>query len=71
MTVVINAPLGYKCCPDGKSVQHFPEGATVTGQVAIWALQDGAAVEMHDPREETKVEAVPETKRRGRPKRDA
>lgn len=67
MRATINAPLGYRCAPDGKTVKHYPEGEQVTGIVAEWAIADGAAVATYDPREDVKVEAVPETKaRRGR-----
>jgi len=55
---------GYRCAPDGAMVQIFSFGEIVTGKVAEWALSDHAAQRMFDPREETKVEAVPETKRR-------
>lgn len=54
---------GYTCAPLGARIEHFPAGSVVTGQVAEWALQDGAASRMFDPREETKVVAPPETKR--------
>lgn len=74
MRARINAPLGYRCAPDGKAVLFFPEGSEVTGQVAMWALADFAAVAVYDPREETKIETVPEIKaekpkRRGRPRK--
>lgn len=66
---------GYKCAPRGAKVETIPFGEIVTGRVAEWALADGAASRMFDPREEAKVEAPdevkdeakPATKRRGRP----
>jgi hypothetical protein len=50
----------------------YAMGLIVTGQLAMWALQDGAGV-MIEPELERKVEAPPEIKaevdkpRRGRP----
>lgn len=60
---------GYRCAPDGAVVQTFAFGEVVTGRVADWALADHAAHRMFDPREETKVETVPEVKRRRRVKK--
>lgn len=57
---------GYRCSPDGAHVVAFGFGEVVTGKVADWALADGAAQRMFEPREETKVEAVPETKAKPR-----
>lgn len=57
---------GYRCAPNGASVVTFGFGAVVTGKVAEWALADGAAQRMFEPREETKVEVVPETKAKPR-----
>lgn len=66
----ITAQAGYKCAPHGHTVVTFPFGAIVTGDVAEWALADHAACRMFDPRDETKVEAAPETKaKRGRPRK--
>lgn len=66
----INAPLGYRCAPSGATVVAFPEGTEVEGRVAEWAVADGAAVWVNDPREEAKVETVPEVKKkRGRPRK--
>ena len=51
-------------------------GLVVTGQVAMWALQDGAGALM-EPELERKIEMPPEVKasddrpRRGRPKKEA
>lgn len=64
---------GYQCAPEGFRVDRFEFGAIVTGKVAEWALADKAAQAMFDPREEAKVETVPEVKaapkRRGRKKK--
>lgn len=57
---------GYRCAPDGARVVTFGFGEIVTGKVADWALADGAAQRMFEPREETKIEAVPETKAKPR-----
>lgn len=57
---------GYRCAPDGVNVVTFGFGTIVTGKVADWALADKAAQRMFDPREETKVEAVSETKAKPR-----
>jgi len=61
----------YRCAPRGAVIEEIAVGTIVTGQVAEWALADGAAQRMFDPREETKVEAAPETKAkpRGRKKK--
>lgn len=61
-TAKITAPLGYKCAPEGHTVVTIPQGTVVHGKVAEWALADRAASRLFDPREETKVEAAPETK---------
>lgn len=63
---------GYRCAPKGAVIEVFQFGEIVDGQVAEWALADRAASRLFDPREETKVEAPTETKKRGRPrKKDA
>lgn len=72
MQAKITRKGGYKCAPNGHTVQTYPEGEVVTGQVAEWALADKAASRMFDPREETKVTPPPETKaKRGRPRKKA
>lgn len=53
---------GYRCAPEGATVKTFAFGQIVEGKVAEWALADNAAQRMFEPREETKVESVPETK---------
>ena len=53
---------GYNCAPHGHTVEHYPYGAAVDGQVAKWALADGKASADFDPRSETKVFAPTETK---------
>lgn len=61
---------GYQCAPEGHTVVTIPFGEIVTGKVAGWALAAHAASRMFDPREETKVEAAPEVKKkRGRRKK--
>lgn len=70
----ITAPLGFKCCPQGHTVQTFPQGMVVEGKVAEWALAAKAASRMFDPRTEAKVESPSETKAKrkpGRPRKDA
>lgn len=57
---------GYRCAPNGAEVEHFSFGQIVEGKVAEWALADHAAQRMFEPREETKVESVPETKAKPR-----
>ena len=37
---------GYKCAPAGHTVETFPFGEIVTGQVAEWAIADHAAKRM-------------------------
>ena len=59
----------YRCAPRGSIVEEFAIGSIVTGKVAEWALTDGAASRMFDPREETKIAPPPETKKRGRPRK--
>jgi len=53
---------GYRCAPEGARVVLFGYGETVTGKVAEWALADGAAQQITDPRTETKIQSPPETK---------
>tara|TARA_R110000796_G_scaffold1047_1_gene3959 strand:+ start:121 stop:420 length:300 start_codon:yes stop_codon:yes gene_type:complete len=53
---------GYNAAPLGHTVEHYPFGAAVEGQVAKWALADGKASADFDPRSETKVFAPTETK---------
>ena len=58
----ITDPKGYNAAPLGHTVEHYPFGAAVDGQVAKWALADGKARADFDPRSETKVYAPTETK---------
>ena len=53
---------GYNAAPLGHTVEHYPYGAAVEGQVAKWALADNKASADFDPRSETKVFAPTETK---------
>ncbi len=76
MSHKITCKDGYRCAPDGHTVQHFDCGAEVAGKVAHMAVRDGAAAPVsYDPREEVKVEAKIETKaapkRRTRAKKDS
>lgn len=66
----ITLPAGYKCAPQGHTVITIPMGETVTGDIAEWAIGDGAAQRMFNPVEEAKIVAPAETKRgRGRPRK--
>lgn len=62
---------GYRCAPDGATVRIFPFGEIVTGHVADWALSDGAASRMFDPRTDTQagVDVETKSKKRGRPRK--
>ena len=69
-TARITRKTGYQCAPNGFAVETFAYGETVSGAVAEWAIADGAASRMFDPRTDTQVQAVPETKaKRGRPRK--
>ena len=59
---------GYKCAPQGHTVETFAEGTIVEGQVAEWAIADHAGQAMFDPRKETKITPPTETKTRTRKK---
>lgn len=39
----ITARNGYRCAPDGVTVQHYAFGDEVAGIVAAWAIADGYA----------------------------
>jgi len=55
---------GYDCAPSGHTVEHFKCGEVVTGQVATWALADGAGkrqLEKKAPKTKAK-KAAPENK---------
>jgi hypothetical protein len=58
----ITDPKGYNAAPLGHTVEHYPYGAAVVGNVAEWALADGKASTDFDPRSETKIVAPTETK---------
>lgn len=62
----ITKQQGYRCAPEGARIETFDFGSVVTGKVADWAIADGAAQPVYDPREEAKVESVPETKAKPR-----
>lgn len=53
---------GYRCSPNGFTIETFAFGQIVEGRVAQWALDDRAAQRLFDPREETKVQEISETK---------
>lgn len=56
----------YTCAPSGHTVVTYPMGAEVDGAVALWALEDGAAIEAPGMAPlETKTEDAP--RKRGRP----
>lgn len=63
------ARLTRQYCPPPEWGQRpYPVGLVVHGELARWALEEGAAVKVtHDL--ETKVTAPPEVKRRGRPRK--
>lgn len=45
-TAKITKRDGYKCAPSGHTIEFFPYGEIVTGQVAEWAISDNAASSM-------------------------
>lgn len=65
-TAKITRKEGYICAPGGARVERFGFGAVVSGQVAEWAIADGAAKRMFDPRTDTQAETPPETKSKRR-----
>ena len=68
-TAKITRKEGYRCAPDGSRVELFAFGSVVSGKVAEWAIADGAASRMFDPRTDTQATTAPETKaKRGRPR---
>ena len=48
MKAKITDENGFKCAPQGHTVEHFKFGEIVTGQVAAWALEARAAKRMFD-----------------------
>jgi hypothetical protein len=68
-TAKITAKLGYRCAPNGHTVKLYPFGEIVTGQVADWALSEGDAKRMFDPRDDAKVVTDVETKAAPRKRR--
>ncbi len=62
----------YACAPEGHTVLKFEAGSVLEGRAAELALADGAAVEANAmPVLETKIEPPTETKKRGRPRKEA
>ena len=71
-TAKITKKDGYRCAPNGATVEVFRCGDIVTGQVAEWALADHAASRMFDPRTDVQAETAPmEAKKRGRPRKES
>ena len=68
-TARITRKEGYRCAPNGSVVEVFAFGTVVSGRVAGWALADGAAQTVHDPRTDAQAMTPPETKKRGRPRK--
>lgn len=69
MQATITDKSGFTCAPDGHTVVTFECGDVVTGKVAKWAVDAGAAdrdgIEAGKATQlETKVVAPQETKRR-------
>ena len=64
MKAKITRKEGYRCAPDGRTVEVFECGEIVTGQVAKWALADKAARRMMDKKEplENMADCVGENK---------
>lgn len=62
-TAKITSKTGYDCAPHGVAVVHYAFGDVVSGHVAEWAVADGAASRMFDPRTDTQAITPPETKR--------
>lgn len=59
----IIAPDGYKAAPNGHTTNTYRCGEVVTGQVAEWALADGAAEEIKEAAaRNTKTRTKRETK---------
>lgn len=54
---------GYNCAPLGYKVEHFKCGEIVTGQVATWAIADGAGKRMLVKKTKAK-KGAPENKAR-------
>lgn len=50
----------YQCSPDGVTLVAKEGGDIVTGQFAIYAIQDGAAIEMRDPAPDIAKSPTPE-----------
>ena len=61
-TAKITRKTGYECAPTGARVERFAFGTVVSGSVAEWAIADGAAQRMFDPRTDTQQQSAPETK---------
>jgi hypothetical protein len=58
---------GYRCAPDGHTVQFFALGEIVTGEVAAWSVDERSAIPVVEispaPALEAKVIVPQETKR--------
>lgn len=62
MQAKVTNPAGYRCAPNGAIVVVFQFGEVISGQVAEWAVDEGAA-RVFTPVSETKIAPPPETKR--------
>lgn len=72
MRAKITAAQGYRCAPRGAIVEEFAFGQIVDGSVAAWAVGDGAAEALQDPRDTLAISKPVETKKqRGRPRKKA
>lgn len=60
MTGSVTLARDYRCAPDGHTIATFRAGETVTGRVAQWAMEDGAARKPpRTPRKPRKPSAQP------------
>ncbi len=58
MKAVITKKDGFKCAPTGAIVEDFAFGCEVTGQVAEWAVDAGAAKVLGKKKPSKKVTKV-------------
>lgn len=56
----VTNPRGFRCAPDGHTVEVYLQGSIVQGQVARWAVDSGDA--SYIPAYETKIVAPEEVK---------
>lgn len=55
----ITARNGYRCAPDGVTVQHYAFDQEVDGMVAAWAIADGYAVAIIETKPAEALETKP------------